>query len=274
MPTSPPHRLLLLGGTGEALALAERLQGAAEIETISSLAGRTKKPVLPPGTVRVGGFGGIGGLIDYLTGNKISLLVNATHPYAADMSLNALRAHQATGVPLLRFIRPEWIRDPVDVWIKTPHVPAAADVCRWYGKRILLTIGSQEVAHFARIKTARFYLRLVDAPEALVPLEDFQLIEARGPFNLNDERRLMLENGIDLIVSKNSGGEATYAKILAARELSVPVVMIDRPEIARRTGSDTAHTLEEAVDWIKERLAQIEVSDRALEPATINSDKT
>jgi precorrin-6A/cobalt-precorrin-6A reductase len=274
MPTSPRHRLLLLGGTGEALALAERLQGIAGIETISSLAGRTKNPVLPPGTVRVGGFGGIGGLVDYLTGNRISLLVNATHPYAADMSLNALRAHQATGVPLLRFIRPEWIRDPVDVWIKTPHVSAAADVCRWYGKRILLTIGSQEVAHFARIKTARFYLRLVDTPDAPVPLENYQLIEAKGPFNLNDERRLMLENGIDLIVSKNSGGEATYAKILAARELSIPVVMIDRPEIARRTGSDTAHTLDEAMDWIGAQLTQIEVRDRALEPLTMNSDKT
>jgi len=272
MPTSPRHRLLLLGGTGEALALAEQLQNIAEIETISSLAGRTRKPVLPPGTVRVGGFGGIGGLTKYLTDNRISMIVNATHAYAADMSLNALRAHQVTGLPLLRFIRPEWIRDPLDVWIRTPHAAAAADVCRWYGKRILLTIGSQEVAHFARIETARFFLRLVDAPEVPVPLKDFQLIEARGPFNLNDERRLMLENGIDLIVSKNSGGDATYAKILAARELSIPVVMIDRPEIARRTGTDTAHTPEEAMDWIRDK-AQNAVSDRAPDLATMNKDR-
>lgn len=274
MPTSPRHRLLLLGGTGEALALAEHLQPIAEIETISSLAGRTKQPVLPGGAVRVGGFGGIGGLIEYLTTNRISMMVNATHPYAAGMSLNALRAHQVTGLPLLRFIRPEWVRDPLDVWIKTPHVAAAADVCRWYGKRILLTIGSQEVAPFARVETARFFLRMVDPPETPIPIKDYQLIEARGPFNLIGERRLMLENGIDLIVSKNSGGEATYAKILAARELSIPVVMIDRPEIARRTGSHTAHGLDEALDWIKVRLSQMELSDRTLDPATTAKDKT
>ena len=272
MPTSPRHRLLLLGGTGEALSLAEQLQDVAEVETISSLAGRTRKPVLPPGTVRVGGFGGIGGLVEYLTGNKITLLVNATHPYAAEMSLNALRAHQVTGVPMLRFIRPEWIRDPVDVWIRTPHIAAAADVCRWYGKQILLTIGSQEVAHFSKVETARFFLRLVDSPVTAVPLRDYKLIEARGPFNLNDERRLMLENGIDLIVSKNSGGSATYAKILASRELSIPVVMIDRPEIARRTGSDTAHTLDEAMEWIRDRI-QNAVSDLAPDLATMNKDK-
>lgn len=274
MPTSPRHRLLLLGGTGEALALAERLQTIGGIESISSLAGRTKRPVLPAGTVRVGGFGGIGGLIDYLTGNRIEMIVNATHPYAAEMSLNALRAHQVTGIPLLRFIRPEWIRDPLDVWIRTPHVAAAADVCRWYGKRILLSIGSQDVAPFAKVETAHFLLRLVDPPETPVPLKDYELIEARGPFALAGERRLMLENRIDLIVSKNSGGDATYAKILAARELSIPVVMIDRPEIARRTGSHTAHDLEEALDWVQARLDQIEVSARALDPDTTKNDRT
>lgn len=248
---SMPDRLLLLGGTGEALALARRLaEVMPDLAVVTSLAGRTLDPVLPPGEVRRGGFGGIAGLVRYLNDQAISLLVNATHPFAAEMSAHALAAREATDVALLRLLRPAWRKQPSDSWIRAHDARAAAGICKWLGRRVLLALGSQELHHFAGVPRAHFVVRMVDAPTAPLPLENYEVVAARGPFSLADERRLILEYGIDLIVAKNSGGDATFAKIAAAREFSVPIVMIDRPEIALHPGCDTVPGVEEAITWI------------------------
>jgi len=250
MPASTRARILILGGTGEALDLAQRLAGIPEVSVISSLAGRTRAPTLPQGEVRVGGFGGVEGLTAYLGASDISLLVNATHPFAAEISANALAAHKESGVPLLRLLRPAWRKQPDDTWIKAPSVKGAAAICRWLGRRVLLAVGSQEVAAFADLPRAHFFVRMVDPPQAPLPLVSGEAIVAKGPFDLAAERRLMLDREIDLVVTKNSGGDATFAKIAAARELAIPVVMIDRPEIALHPGSETVDTVEAALDWI------------------------
>jgi precorrin-6A/cobalt-precorrin-6A reductase len=250
MPASAHDKVLILGGTGEALALAKRLAGIPEISVITSLAGRTRSPTVPPGEVRVGGFGGVEGLAAYLKENGITLLVNATHPFAAAMSANALAAHKQSDVPLLRLLRPGWSKQPYDTWIKAPSVKGAAAICRWLGRRVLLSVGSQEVEAFANLPRAHFFVRMVDPPLAPLPLVSAEVIVAKGPFDLANERRLLLERQIDLIVTKNSGGDATVAKIEAARELSVPVVMIDRPEIAVHPGCETVESTEAAFDWV------------------------
>jgi precorrin-6A/cobalt-precorrin-6A reductase len=250
MPASARDKVLILGGTGEARALAQRLADMTEISVITSLAGRTRDPTLPAGEVRIGGFGGAAGLNAYLKENAIRLLINATHPFAATMSANALAAHQESGVPLLRLLRPAWRKQPDDTWIKAPSIQGAAAICRWLGKRVLLSVGSQEVGAFANLPRAHFFVRMVDPPEAPLPLVSGETIVAKGPFALTDERRLLLEQEIDLIVTKNSGGDATFAKLAAARELSIPVVMIERPEIALHPGCETVETVAAAFDWV------------------------
>ena len=258
MPDSPRDKVLILGGTGEALTLAQRLAGLPEVSVITSLAGRTRDPALPAGQVRVGGFGGIAGLVAYLKENAITQLVNATHPFAATMSAHALAAHRESGVPLLRLLRPAWHKQPHDTWIKAPNVKGAAAICRWLGKRVLLAVGSQDVAQFADLPRAHFFVRMVDPPQTPLPFASAEAIVAKGPFKLADERRLLLEHNIDLIVAKNSGGDATFAKIVAARELAIPVVMIERPEIALQPGSETVDSVGAAADWVSAHLhAQI-----------------
>lgn len=256
MPVSMQHRLLILGGTGEALALARAIAAAMpDLAVTTSLAGRTRDPVLPPGEVRVGGFGGVEGLVRSLDQNEVALLINATHPFAAEMSAHALEAHRMTGVPLLRLLRPGWTKRPGDSWIPAPDVKAAAEICRWLGKRIFLSLGAKDLGAFAGLANPHFLVRLVDAPETL-PLAHYDLIAARGPFTVADERALIEQRGIDLIVTKNSGGGATYAKIEVARELGIPVVMIRRPEIALNPQSDTVESVEAALDWIVDQTAR------------------
>jgi precorrin-6A/cobalt-precorrin-6A reductase len=254
MPVSTRDKVLILGGTGESLELAKRLAGVPEVSVITSLAGRTRGPTLPPGEVRTGGFGGVEGLLTYIKAHEIALLINATHPFAATMSENALAAHRQSGVPLLRLLRPAWRKQPDDTWIAAPNIQGATAICRWLGKRVLLSVGSQEVAAFADLPRAHFFVRMVDPPEAPLPLVSGEVIVAKGPFALADERRLMLEREIDLIVTKNSGGDATFAKIAAARELSIPVIMIDRPEMALNPDSDTVDSVSAAFDWIKAQM--------------------
>ncbi len=254
MPVSTRDKVLILGGTGEALALAQRLAGMPELSVITSLAGRTRDPTLPPGEVRSGGFGGVEGLTAYIKENAIALLVNATHPFAAQISENALAAQRRSGVPLLRLLRPAWRKQTEDTWIAAPGIQGAAAICRWLGKRVLLSVGSQEVAAFADLPRAHFLVRMVDPPETPLPLISAAVIVAKGPFALADERRLLLEQKIDLIVTKNSGGDATFAKIAAARELSIPVVMIDRPEIALNPDCETVDSAAGAFDWVRAQI--------------------
>jgi precorrin-6A/cobalt-precorrin-6A reductase len=249
-------RLLILGGTGEALTLARAVSAAMpDLSMTTSLAGRTRDPILPPGAVRVGGFGGVAGLVRYIEENEITLLVNATHPFAAAMSEHAVAAQRETGVPLLRLLRPSWQKQPEDSWIPVADVPAAAEICRWLGKHIFLSLGAKDLASFAGLTHPRFLVRLVDAPEAL-PLARYDLVTARGPFTWTNERTLIEEHGIDLIVTKNSGGEATYPKLQVARELRIPVVMIRRPEIAFNAGLDTVETVEAALEWIDDQTSR------------------
>lgn len=243
-------RVLILGGTHEAFQLANQLAALGGVEFISSLAGRTREPRLPRGQVRTGGFGGVEGLARYLGEERITHLINATHPFAAQISANAVAAAEAAGIPLLRLLRPAWMARPDDRWVAARHAAEAAELCRREGGRIFLTLGSGELDAFAGIHNAHFLVRMVDAPQQL-PLSDYRVITARGPFSLQDESRLLAEHHIGLIVAKNSGGDATYAKLDAARRMGLPVVMIDRPAIALDPRSPAVASVADVVTWVR-----------------------
>jgi precorrin-6A/cobalt-precorrin-6A reductase len=245
-------RILILGGTHEAFQLAEQLSAQGGVDFISSLAGRTREPRLPEGQVRTGGFGGAEGLARYLRTERITHLVNATHPFAAQISANAVAAAETASIPLLRLLRPAWTARHDDRWFPARHAAEAAELCRREGGRILLTLGSGELNAFAEIYNVHFLVRMVDAPEGL-PLHDYRVITARGPFSLQDELRLLAEHHIGLIVAKNSGGEATYAKVDAARRTGLPIVMIERPAIALDPRSPAVAGVEDVVAWIRQQ---------------------
>jgi precorrin-6A/cobalt-precorrin-6A reductase len=247
---STDMRVLILGGTHEAFQLADQLAAQGGADFISSLAGRTREPRMPKGQVRTGGFGGAEGLARYLREERITHLINATHPFAAQVSANAVAAAEAAGIPLLRLLRPAWAPRQGDRWVSVRHAAEAAELCRREDGRIFLTLGSGEIDAFAEIHNAHFLVRMVDAPEQL-PLRDCRVITARGPFSLQDELRLLAEHHIGLIVAKNSGGEATYAKVDAARRMGVPIVMIERPAIALDPRSPAVARVEDVVAWIR-----------------------
>jgi precorrin-6A/cobalt-precorrin-6A reductase len=244
-------RVLILGGTREAFQLAEQLAAQGGVDFISSLAGRTREPRRPKGRVRTGGFGGAEGLARYLREERITHLVNATHPFAAQMSTNALAAAVAAGIPLLRLLRPAWTARHDDRWVAARHAAEAAELCRREGGRIFLTLGSGELDAFAAVRNAQFLVRMVDAPERM-PLPDYRILLARGPFSLQDELRLLAEHHIGLVVAKNSGGDATYAKIEAARRMGLPIIMIERPAIALDPRSPAVASVEDVVAWIRQ----------------------
>jgi precorrin-6A/cobalt-precorrin-6A reductase len=220
-------RILVLGGTTDARALAGLLQGRAEV--VSSLAGRVRDPLLPPGEVRVGGFGGVRGLAGYLRHNAIDVVVDATHPFAAGMTANAAAASAATGVPLLVLRRPGWTEGPGDDWRRVPSLRAAAELLPAVGSRVFLTTGRQDIAIFAGLDLW-FLVRSVDPPDPPMPRR-MQSILDRGPFTVEGERELLREHAIDVLVTKDSGGSATAAKLTAAREQRVPVIVVDRPPL-------------------------------------------
>ena len=249
-------RVLILGGTDEGFRLAERLAEIASIDFVSSLAGRTQKPRMPTGTARVGGFGGIDGLARYLRDERITHLVNATHPFAAQISANALAAAEAAGVSLIRLLRPAWTAEAKDRWIGARDAREAAGLCAQQGGRIFLTLGAQEMDAFAQVYNAHFLVRVVDAPKE-TRLHDYHILTARGPFTLQDELRLLRDHHINLIVTKNSGGPATYAKIEAARRLELPVIMIDRPAIALDPRSAVAASVDDMIAWLHQEAGSI-----------------
>ncbi len=244
------RRLLILGGTGEALALAEQASRLPDLRVITSLAGRTRKPVMPAGEARIGGFGGADGLAEYLRDTSIDLVVDATHPFAAEISRNAAAARAATGVPLLALTRPAWIPRDGDRWNVVADADAAAAALT-PASRVFLAVGRGALGPFARAD-AWFLVRVIDPPDAALPLKDYTLIQGRGPFRLNDEKALLEKHRIDIVVAKNSGGEATYAKIAAARALGLPVVMIRRPPA---TAGECVASVEEAMAWLGTRLS-------------------
>ena len=246
-PTAPPLRLLLLGGTTESLELAERLRDEPRLEVVTSLAGRTVAHRLPPGRVRVGGFGGAAGLAGFLCTERIGLVVDATHPFAATISAHAALACADAGVPRLQVQRPAWSREAGDRWIEVSDMAAAAAALPGLGHRVFLAIGRQELAAFAALPDHHLIARMVEAPVEPLPLADVELILARGPYSEAGERALYLRHGIDVVVSKNSGGAATYAKIAAARACGLPVVMVKRPALQPGCGADT---VEAALAWV------------------------
>ncbi|MGI5217728.1 cobalt-precorrin-6A reductase [Nocardia sp. CA-290969] len=221
-------RILLLGGTGEARELAHVLSGERGLEIVSSLAGRVADPVNPGGQVRVGGFGGVDGLRDWLAGNRIELVVDATHPFAATMTEHAARATADLGLPMLRLNRPGWTAGPGDRWLRVPDMNSAAAVSADTGSRILLTIGRQGVGAFAGYTKPWFLIRAIDPPESTLPPRH-ELLLARGPFTVAAEAELLDRHRIEVLVTKDSGGDATAAKLVAARDKGIPVVIVDRP---------------------------------------------
>jgi precorrin-6A/cobalt-precorrin-6A reductase len=223
-------RLLILGGTSQASALAEAIAGRADIEATLSLAGRTREPAPSPIPTRIGGFGGAHGLRAYLEVEDIDALIDATHPFAAQMSRHAAEASAAARRPLLIFTRPPWEKQSGDRWIDVATIEDAAQAVGAVRRHVFLTQGRSQLAAFASAPQHRYLVRAIEAPSDIDVLPDRRLILARGPFALADEEALMRGEAIDILVSKNSGGASTYAKIEAARRLGLPVVMLRRPD--------------------------------------------
>ncbi len=221
-------RVLILGGTSEGAALAEACAARPEIELISSLAGRTARPRALPGTVRSGGFGGTAGLIDYLQAMAIDRVIDATHPFAARISAQAAEACAALGVPRLHLARPAWRQGEQDRWFALPDAAAAAAALPAHGRRALLTIGQRDLPAFLQVTGVACIVRSIEPPPAALPADLTWLI-ARGPFTLAGELACFQRHGIDVLVTKASGGAATYAKLRAAAQLGLPVLMIQRP---------------------------------------------
>lgn len=245
-------RLLILGGTGDAVELAARASQIADIEVISSLAGRTKQPLTPKtGKVRIGGFGGAVGLAEFLRCSPIDFLIDATHPFAAQISANAAVAAAQCRVPHLMLVRPAWEAVEGDRWIEVASHSEAARALSGHSRRVFLTIGRQELTQFAGLEGVWCLMRAIDPPAQNTLVPHGELLLARGPFSLPDERKLLLEYQIDTIVSKNSGGAATYPKIIAARELGIPVVMVQRTPIPN---VEQVADIGGAIDWLIQHL--------------------
>lgn len=238
----PIRRILILGGTGEARQLASALL-AKGFDVRSSLAGRTVMPVLPEGPVRVGGFGGVEGLADYLRSEKITHFLDVTHPFAAQISANAVAAATLTHVPLLRLERPAWRPHSGENWVDVADLDQTVTALP-SGAAVLLTVGRQGLPAFFKRSDCRFVARVIDAPET-VP-ESWTVITDRGPFALADELALMRTHTITHLVSKNSGGEQAASKLEAARALGVQVMMVRRPVLP---AADVVATVEAALNW-------------------------
>jgi len=242
-------KLLILGGTGEAAALARAVLASfgEQIEVTTALAGRTNRPGPIPGQVRIGGFGGAAGLAQYLADRQFDRVIDATHPFAADISRAARLACDQLEVPRLLLLRPAWRRHPLDRWIEVESLEAAAQIVGRVGRRAFLTVGASEVDAFAPATGVRFVVRMIDPPRHPLPLRFHEIVLGRGPFGLADERHLLQMKAVDVLVCKASGGAATEAKLVAARELSLPVIMVRRPPAERGLWVET---VEGAIDWL------------------------
>lgn len=216
---------------------------------MSSLAGRVANPRLPVGAVRVGGFGGVEGLRTWLRENAIDAVVDATHPFAAKVSAHAAAAAADLDIPALHLRRPEWVQRRGDLWTRVPDLASAAAALTPRDEQVLLTIGRQGVGAFVGCTGHGFVIRSIDAPAVPLPPRS-KLLLARGPFTFDEELVLMSRHRIDVLVTKDSGGEQTEAKIFAARTAGLPVIMVDRPPLP--SGAVTVAEVGDAVEWLRE----------------------
>lgn len=241
------RRILILGGTGEAMRLAAALAARPEFPAIVSFAGRTKTPLLPSIPSRIGGFGGVEGLVAYLERAETPLVIDATHPFAAQMSWNAAKACERHGVPRLTFTRRAWQPAPGDRWIQVRDIEAAVDALGATPKNVLLTVGRLSLGAFRRAPQHAYVARSIDMPNAHELPPRCRVLLARPPFQITDERALMLAENIEVVCTKNSGGEATEAKIIAARELGMSVIVVERPPAPE---GEILFELQAVLDWI------------------------
>jgi precorrin-6A/cobalt-precorrin-6A reductase len=239
-------RALILGGTGDANRLADALI-RANIDAVYSYAGRTKIPLPHALPTRIGGFGGAEGLADFIAGEKITHVIDATHPFAAEMSRHAVTACAAANVPLIALERAPWVRMIGDNWCEVADINAAVAALPDRPSRVFLAIGRQHIAPFAAKPEHAYTLRFVDAPDGALPLPNADIIVSRGPFTLEAELELMRSRGIEWVVARNSGGTGARAKIDAARALSLPVIMIARPELPERL---RVESVDEVIPWL------------------------
>lgn len=240
-------RVLILGGTGDAHQLVAMLANDAACDVVLSLAGRTSQPLLPPCTTRIGGFGGSAGLACFLQCNSIDLVADVTHPYAANISQNAVSACAQTGVTLARYERAEFARQKGDNWHSFADLKALTQALAGRPRRVFLSHGREGLRQFAQYPQHHYLVRSIEPPPDFDLLADARLILARGPFALDDEIRLLRGATIDTLVSKNSGGDATSAKITAARQLGLEVMLLDRP---RKAAARTFIALDTLAAWI------------------------
>jgi len=242
-------RVLILGGTSEANLLAASVADAG-LDAIYSYAGRTQVPVNQPLPTRIGGFGGVDGLADAIRQEGFTHVVDATHPFATEISRNAVAACAATATPLVALERQPWAKAPGDIWIEVADIASAVAALPQEPARVFLAIGRQHIAPFAVRPQHAYTLRFIDAAEGSLPLPDANLIVSRGPFTLPGELGMMRSRRIEWIVARNSGGAGARAKIDAARELSLPVVMIARPKMPDRS---RVESVDEVMHWLGHR---------------------
>lgn len=240
------EKVLILGGTAEARALAAALAERG-VPVVSSLAGRVARPRLPVGEVRVGGFGGPDGLAAWLAEQGVGAVVDATHPFAERISASAVAATRLAGVRLLRLERPGWRASPGDDWHWTASLPEAAELLPELGRRVFLTSGRQGLPAFAHLDDLWFLIRCVDPPEPPLPRRH-ELLLNRGPYQVDGEIELLRAHRIEVLVTKDSGGEMTAAKLHAARRLGLPVVLVRRP--APAGAPRTVATADAVLDWL------------------------
>jgi len=239
-------RALILGGTGDANQLAAQIAGA-KIDAIYSYAGRTQIPLGHDVPTRIGGFGGVRGLADFIREARITHVIDATHPFAAEMSRHAVDACATTNTPLIALERAPWTQVPGDRWIEVRDLNAAVAALPEHRARVFLAIGRQHIAPFAAKPQHAYTLRFVDAPDGALPLPAAELIVSRGPFTIEGDRELMRSRGIEWLVARNSGGTGARAKIDAARELGIPVITIARPVLPKRP---RVESVEAVMTWL------------------------
>jgi len=244
-------RILILGGTAEARALAQALAARGEYEATVSLAGRTAEPLPQAVPVRSGGFGGADGLARYLRDADVDVLIDATHPFAAAISANAVQAAESANVKLLALRRPPWEKVSGDNWIEVESVEQAVTALGDTPKRVFLALGRNELQPFTAAPQHSYLVRSVDPVDPPLAVRDAVYIAARGPFSEEEDRDLLTRHEIEAIVAKNSGGTATYSKIAAARALGLPVVMLKRPALP---DAASVATVEEVVAWLDHAL--------------------